>query len=137
MLLVDSGPLIAAFDQSDGDHEACAELLLHVSGPLILPATVVAEVGFMLARQRFGAAAEASFLRTLADETFVSVDLLVEDYARMADLVEQYDNLPLGTTDASVIALAERLRIEQIATLDHRHFRVVRPRHCTAFHLLP
>jgi predicted nucleic acid-binding protein len=52
------------------------------------------------------------------------------DYHRCADL-------PLGTTDASVIALAERLEVPEVATLDHRHFTVVRPRHTKAFTLLP
>lgn len=55
----------------------------------------------------------------------------------MSELVEQYADLPLGTTDASVIALAERLDINEIATLDRRHFTVVRPRHVDAFTLLP
>jgi predicted nucleic acid-binding protein len=59
------------------------------------------------------------------------------DWARIADLVEQYADFPLGGTDASVIALAERLGTELIITLDERHFRAVRPRHCAAFRLLP
>lgn len=135
--MLDSGPLIAAFDQSDDDHEACAHLLEHTSGPLFVPATVTAEVGYMLARLRAGADAEAGFLRTLANGTFSPAELVSEDYERMAELVEQYSDLPLGTTDASVVALAERLRIERIATLDKRHFRVVRPHHCSAFELVP
>ena len=56
------------------------------------------------------------------------MDLELEDYERMAALVEQYATLPLGASDASVIALAERLDITEVATLDLRHFRVVRPR---------
>lgn len=55
----------------------------------------------------------------------------------MAALVEQYADLPLGTTDASLIAVAERLDITEIATLDRRHFTVVRPRHVEAFDLVP
>ena len=55
----------------------------------------------------------------------------------MTELVDRYDDLPLGTTDASVIALAERLAVHEIATLDHRHFRVVRPAHLGTFALLP
>lgn len=55
----------------------------------------------------------------------------------MAELVRGYDDLPLGTTDASVIALAERLAIGEIATLDQRHFRVVRPSHVEALTLFP
>jgi uncharacterized protein len=60
-----------------------------------------------------------------------------EDLARMAELVEQYRDFPLGGTDASVIALAERLRAPVIVTLDRRHFAAVRPRHREAFELLP
>lgn len=135
--MLDSGPLIAAFDRSDDHHDACAHLLRHTPGVLFVPPTVVAEVGYMIARQRFGGDLEASFLRTLANGTFTPLDLDTSDYTRMAELVEQYDNLPLGSTDASVVALAERLRVERIATLDRRHFQVIRPRHCPAFDLVP
>ena len=65
------------------------------------------------------------------------MDLTAADYARMAELVEQYHDLPLGTSDASVTALAERLDVDEVATLDLRHFTVVRPRHVQAFTLLP
>jgi hypothetical protein len=49
----------------------------------------------------------------------------------------RYRDMPLGTVDASVIALAERLKVSQIATLDHRHSSVVRPAHVESFELLP
>ncbi len=55
----------------------------------------------------------------------------------MADLVRQYADFPLGTADASVIAVAERLGATHVATIYHRHFRAVRPAHCPAFELLP
>lgn len=55
----------------------------------------------------------------------------------MAELVTTYGSLPLGTTDASVIALAERFRLTEVATLDRRHFTVVRPIHVSALTLLP
>ena len=55
----------------------------------------------------------------------------------MAGLVDTYADFPLGTTDASVIAVAERLGVTDVATLDHRHFDAVRPRHADSFILLP
>ena len=55
----------------------------------------------------------------------------------MAELVRRYDDLPVGTTDASVIGLAERLGVTELATLDRRHFTVVRPRHVSALTPLP
>src|SRR5438445_5756948 len=48
------------------------------------------------------------------------------DLDRMAELVETYADLPLGTVDASVVALAERLGLTSVGTLDRRHFTVVR-----------
>jgi len=60
-----------------------------------------------------------------------------EDLLRMAELVIQYADLPLGSVDASVIAVAERLGVTTVMTIDRRHFTVVRPRHVDAFNLLP
>lgn len=139
MILCDTGPLVAAALANDADHHACVELTtgLHLAGQLMLvPATVVAEVGYLLGREA-GAVVEAGFLQSLADGDFEPVDLLTEDFARMAELVAQYADLGLGATDASVIALAERLNVVEIATLDRRHFNVVRPRHVDTFTLLP
>jgi uncharacterized protein len=100
----------------------------------VVPALVVAEVCYMLGR-RIGARAEAAFLRDLE-----SLDVeapMPQDWLRIADLVLQYGDFPLGGTDASVVALAERLGTDLIATWDRRHFAAVRPRHCPAFRLLP
>lgn len=139
MIICDTGPLVAAALSNDADHLACVELFtsLHSAGTeLLVPATVVAEVGYLLAREA-GSRIESLFLRSLADGDFSIVDLTAADYARMADLVVAYDSLPLGTTDASVLALAERLKLTEVATLDRRHFTVVRPDHVNALTLLP
>ena len=68
---------------------------------------------------------------------FVTAPVEQEDWLRMAELVARYRDLPLGTVDASIVAAAERLGIATIATLDRRHFTVVRPAHVEAFDLLP
>jgi hypothetical protein len=139
VILCDTGPLVAAALSNDDHHRACVDMLtgLHLAGRrLLLPAPVTAEVGYLLAREA-GAAAESLFLRSVADGDFEPVDLTADDYGRMAELVGEYADLPLGTTDAAVIALAERLRITEVATLDRRHFSVVRPRLTTALVLLP
>lgn len=63
--------------------------------------------------------------------------MAVADWLRIAELVARYRDLPLGTVDASVVTTAERLGITEIATVDRRHFTVVRPNHVAAFSLLP
>lgn len=100
----------------------------------MIPALVVAEVTYMVGR-RLGATAEAGFVRGLAD--FDVEAPTPEDWPRIAELVEQYADFPLGGVDASVVALAERLGTDLVVTLDRRHFRAVRPRHAPAFRLLP
>ena len=139
MIICDTGPLVAAALTDEPDNYACNELFagFHMAGRRILvPGTVVAETGYLLNRKA-GPRSEAFFLRALAEGTFESVELTTVDFARMADLVTQYADLPLGTTDASVIAIAERLDITEVATLDKRHFTVVRPAHVNALTLLP
>lgn len=78
---------------------------------------------------------EAAFLRGL--EGFDIEAPLPQDWQGIAELVERYRDLPLGGTDASVIALADRLGTDLVITLDRRHFGAIRPRHQPAFRLLP
>jgi predicted nucleic acid-binding protein len=139
VIICDTGPLVAAALSNDADHLACVKLFtdLHSAGTeLLVPATVIAEVGYLLAREA-GPRVESLFLRSLADGDFSIVELTVADCSRMADLVVTYGSLPLGTTDASVVAVAERLKLTEVATLDRRHFTVVRPNHVSALTLLP
>jgi uncharacterized protein len=139
VIVCDTGPLVAAALSNDADHAACVRLFndMHAAGrDLLVPATVTAEVGYLLAREA-GARVESLFLRSLAEGDFAAVDLTATDYARMAELVDTYGDLPLGTTDASVIAVAERLKLTDVATLDRRHFTVVRPSHVNSLTLLP
>ncbi|OMC00500.1 twitching motility protein PilT [Mycobacterium sp. NS-7484] len=139
MIVCDTGPIFAAADRKDADHQACVDLftnLRRANRRLLLPQTVLAEVGYML-ETKLGTFAEVAFLKSVANRTFELISLTQADVTRVAELVARYDNLPLGTTDASVIALAERLGVDEIATLDHRHFRVVRPNRAQVLTLLP
>lgn len=139
MIICDTGPLVAVALSNDAHHLPCINLFneLHAAGrKLLVPATVTAEVGYLLNREA-GSRVESLFLRSIAAGDFAAVDLTAEDYARMSELVAKYGDLPLGTTDASVIAVAERLELTEVATLDWRHFHVVRPNHVSALTLLP
>jgi predicted nucleic acid-binding protein len=132
--IVDAGPLYAVVDADDVDHASSLAVLQRTDLRLVIPTLVVAEVTYLIGR-RLGAAIESEFLRGLAD--FDIEGPTPGDWHRMADLVDLYGEFPLGGTDASVVALAERLDTDLVVTLDHRHFRAVRPRHCPAFRLLP
>ncbi len=123
MLIVDTGVLLAAADNADPDH-------------LVTTHLVLAEAAYLVARQ-LGPEAEAAFFRSVAQGDLTIENLTSADLASIADLVETYLHLPLGGTDASLITIAERLNETRVATLDRRHFAVVRPAHCPAFELIP
>ncbi|MEB3071637.1 type II toxin-antitoxin system VapC family toxin [[Mycobacterium] vasticus] len=135
-LIVDAGPLYAYVDADDAHHASSLELLQTHPGPLIVPTLVVTEVVYLLGT-RLGAEPEVRFLGDLADGAFVVEPVTAGDRLRIAELVARYRDLPLGTVDASVVTAAERLGVSEIATVDRRHFTVVRPRHTEGFTLLP
>ena len=96
MIICDTGPLVAAALSNDADHAACVRLFndMHAaSRDLLIPVTVTAEVGYLLAREA-GARVESLFLRSLAEGDFAAVDLTAVDYARMAELVGTYRRSP-------------------------------------------
>jgi uncharacterized protein len=87
---------------------------------------VITEVTYLLAT-RLGVEAEVRFLADLAEGNLIAEPVVAGDLLRIAELVARYRDLPLGTADASVVAAAERLGVSEVATLDRRHFTVVRP----------
>lgn len=135
MIVWDTGPLVAAADADDRHHRSCVDLMRRTPRPLLVPYPVLTEVCYLLERQQ-GSKVESAFLRSVHAGQMSLLALSDADVARTADLVDQYADLPLGMVDASVIAVAERLGATGIATLDRRHFTVVRPRG-TVFTLLP
>lgn len=135
-MIVDSGPLYAYVDADDAHHRSSLELLRAHPGPLIVPTLVITEVAYLLA-SRLGTEPEVRFLGDLAAGAFTVESVAAADWLRIAELVARYRDLPLGTVDASVVAAAERLGIRELATVDRRHFTIVRPQHIDAFTLLP
>jgi len=134
LAVLDAGPLYAVADSSDQDHDRCLETLERPDLQLVVPALAVAEATYFIGR-RLGPGAEAAFLRGL--ESFDVEAPSVDDWKRIGDFVDEYADFPLGGTDASIAALAERLDTPLVVTLDERHFRALKPRHCPAFELLP
>ena len=123
-------------DRSDTDFEKCAELIENSTEPIVVPAPVIVEVDWLASRRL----QPEAFLKLLADidNALVQVEELVEaDYRRSRDLMARYRDLSLGFVDAAVMSIVERLGETKLATLDRRHFGVVRPRHVPSLRLLP
>ena len=134
LAIVDSGALIAAANRADPDHQRCVSVLRKPTLRLVIPALCVAEVTYLLGKEQ-GPRVEAKFLRGLQE--FDVRSPAPEEWSRIAALVEQYKDLRLWGTDASVISLAEHLGTDLIVTLDHRHFNVVKRADGRPFRLLP
>ena len=136
MLAVDTNIWLAAAGRRSDRHEECAALLRRHRGDLAAPVPVIAEASWLIL-DRLGTAAQASYLRLITSGQLTPVDLTGADWQRCADLAEQYASLRLDLIDASIVPVAERLGLTTLATLNHRDFTVVRPRHAAAFELLP
>jgi predicted nucleic acid-binding protein len=135
-LIVDSSVLYAALDARDRDHDRCAELLRQTEEIILVPAPVFPEVDALAARE--GAPlALVGVLRDVQSGALLVEELVFEDYVRVGSLMEQYADLDLGFVDAAIVATVERLGERKLATLDHRHFSVVRPRHVEVLELVP
>jgi predicted nucleic acid-binding protein len=132
--VVDAGPLYAVADTDDRHHDACLAVMSRADLQLVIAGLAVAEATYFVG-SRLGSRSEARFLQGIGE--FDIECPAREDWPRIAELVETYADFPLGGTDASVIALAERLEAPAIVTLDRRHFAAIRPRHCNEFVLLP
>ncbi len=137
MIVVDTGVLLAVADADDRWHNASTGLLAsYPSSQLILPAPVIPETGWMIAAV-LGPSTEAAFIASVAAGDFTVTDLTAHDWRRVAELVQRYADMDLGNVDAAVIAIAERLNVTTLATINPRDFRVVKPAHCDAFELVP
>lgn len=87
--------------------------------------------------QRLGSAAWISFMEDLLAGAYRLETATVVDLERCREIQAQYEDQSIGVVDASVFALVERLAERKLATLDHRHFSVLRPAHVEALELLP
>jgi predicted nucleic acid-binding protein len=135
-LILDTGPVYASLDRGDRDHGRCRRLIEDANETLIIPAPVLPEVDYLVA-DRLGPAPMLALLRDIEDAAYRVEDLVGADYVRVREIMDRYADQDLGFVDASVFALVERLGEPKVATLDRRHFSVLRPRHVDALELLP
>lgn len=135
-MILDTGPLYAALDRNDAEHARCRQLIEEASEPLVIPGPVLPEVDY-LCDSRMGPAPMVALLRDVEAGAYRLENLDTRDVARVRELVDRYADSDIGFVDASVLAIVERLGEPKLATLDRRHFALVRPRHIDALLLLP
>jgi uncharacterized protein len=124
MIVADTGAVVALLDRSDRHHRDIRAIYDEDPAGWILPWSILPEVDYLLATH-LGDEAEGLFLADLAERRFEVEWGRDDDLARAAALAAQYRHLRLGLVDATVIAIAERVRARAIATLDLRDFGAV------------
>ena len=133
-LLVDTGVLYALADRRDAWHTRVRNYLRSHPDTLVAPVSILPEVAYLL-RERIGVQAEHAFAMSVANGEIAVEGLVRRDFVRAGELMSVYDWL--GFVDATIIAVAERLKMASVATTDRRHFGAVRPAHTERFTLVP
>lgn len=134
--LVDTGILYALADKGDAWHRRAAASVVGFPGRLMVPASVIPEACYLL-NSCLGPFAETAFLVALNNREMSVEQVTAPDMVRIVEILKKYADANIGFVDASLVAVAERLRINTIFTTDRRHFSLIKPAHCSAFTLLP
>jgi uncharacterized protein len=125
-VLLDSGFLLASLNASEAEHQATIRVLEDIREPIILPIPAITEVAYLLARDITNQAA-ADFIASLATTELTLEPPLKEDYVRSAEILQQYADANIDFVDALIVAIAERLNVTRLLTLDRRDFQLIRP----------
>jgi predicted nucleic acid-binding protein len=133
--VVDTSFVVAVTITTDEEHQACLNLLRQHK-MLYLPQSTLAESLYLITKAG-GNTIAARFLRSLPSSRYIVVALQDSDFLRTAQILETYADTRVDFVDASIMAVAERLNIGRVLTLDRRDFQIMRPRHRDFFELLP
>ena len=136
MIVVDTSGLIALLDRGEPMHGAAHDAVAGARGPLVVTDFVLAETDYLVLR-RLGRRAEAAFIAQLVDGVFLREAVTDADLARASDIIATFVDHDVGLTDATLLAVAERLHTRRILSLDHRHLAVFRDRRGQALELVP
>ena|SRR5437868_9485154 len=133
---MDSGFLYALIDDADAHNLAVRSALEAVFEKPILPVPAITETAYFVAKY-LGPTAHADFIQSIPDMKIVLEIPTDDDYLRSGEILRKYNDANIDFVDACIVAMAERLNIAKILTVDRRHFQMFRPAHCKAFEILP
>lgn len=126
MILVDTGPLVALFDPADGDHDRCVKRLVVIEEPLCTTIPVLTEAFHLLNPGSIGSQRLMDFIAGggLGVRYLDSAGL-----HRAFALMVRYADHPMDLADASLVVLAETLKLRKVFTLDRNDFATYRIQH--------
>jgi len=136
MIIADTGFFLALFNANDDHHQRAITLLQKLDEPLITTHPVVTETINGTVVWTGGIQQKCQFLLDIAEAAFQLFEMRSPHFQRMAELIEQYQDLPMDYADASLVVLAEYLNEGRILTTDCKDFAVYRWHRTKAFNNL-
>ena len=123
-VLVDTGPLVACFNPNDREHSRSLEKIRSLKGRRFVSTTaIVTETLYLL---DFSLKNQQKFLQFISSGVIELLDLTSEEFLKISDLMEKYQDCPMDFGDATLVVLSHRLKTRQILTLDHHDFEIYR-----------
>ncbi|GAA1996096.1 hypothetical protein GCM10009799_23320 [Nocardiopsis rhodophaea] len=128
MSIVDGSFVIAFFDPDSEHHKTAVDWMRQQRDPVRLPESSVAAIIRHLENEERREEEKAFLMELASGKRIVPISHVRSDFARMADVVETYGEYGIGTAEAGVIAVAERLQDYSIATFRPEVFQIVPPK---------
>ena len=124
MILLDTSGLLAALDSAQRAHAESVASLAAAKPPLLLPPLVLAELDYLLAA-RVGHHARTGLLQEVKRGAFTLERFSTVDLSEALAVIQRHGDFGISLADASIVVLASRHKIQDVLTLDERHFRVL------------
>ena len=135
-VIADSSFVYSLFNQNETQHDAAAHFASTNDEVFVIPDVILPEVSYLF-RRDFGHRSVQIFLSHLQIIDAIYEPIIRADLPRMLEIAETYADAEFDIVDCCIMAIAERLDINRIATFDHRDFGIFRPEHCEFLELLP
>ena len=134
--ILDISFLVATVDIKDENYGRILDVIVDSKEVLVLPTTVLPEVCHLLA-SRLGYPITRQVLTELANSNVIIEGIDKTDLKRVTEILDQYNDSKLNFVDATIVAIAERMNITKIFTLNKPIFSIISPQHCAGFEIFP
>ncbi|MDP5016597.1 PIN domain-containing protein [Anabaena sp. UHCC 0187] len=134
--ILDISFLVSTIDIKDENYGRVLDIIVNLKEVLVLPTTVLPEVCHLLT-SRLGYPTTKQVLSELVNSNVIIEGINKTDLKRVTEILSQYADSELDFVDATIVAIAERMNIPKILTLDKHIFSIINPQHCAAFEIFP
>jgi predicted nucleic acid-binding protein len=133
-IIADTSGIIALLDRDDQYHNLAVEAIRNKQ--IFIPVTILPEVDYLVTKY-LGEKVVRAFLNDLINYQYHLLPCQLEDIVKAIQIMNRYQDLPLGFVDASIVVISERYSIRTILSLDYRHFNLLQTDKVSYFNLVP